>query len=452
MSTPRLATRLTILAIPLTVALCCGCSSTGGVSFPLGPFARNADPVSDHDAWWKANANRKVFVPGKGYAIEGTPGYFDENGRLFAEGAEQAALVASQSSVESSSGFSLKKFHPTVALEGLKSAVGQGPNEQRARAIFEEGETLFRKQAFASAAGKFAGALKRSTDPALRQQAIFMQGESHFFADEYPEANDAYSLLVKEYPASRDFDKVIARQFDLARYWQQYHEAQPHWPITPNLFDKTRHTFDTLGHALKVFENIRLNDPTGPFSDDALMSAANAHFKQGNYEQADYHYGLLRREYPKSEHQFEAHLLGLQAKLRRYQGPDYSGSGLEEAEKLVKQLLTQFPTEVQAERERIERIRAELVAQQALRDWTMAEYYAGGKHYGSARYYYELVAGKYPDTQLARQSRDRLAEYQSEPATPPVKLAWLVDAYSSDSSAEKKTAVATAPQGSGTRR
>ena len=50
------------------------------------------------------------------------------------------------------------------------------------------------------------------------------------------------------------------------------------------------------------------------------MATANAHFVNGRWDDADYHYGLLRTEYPKSEHQFQAHLLGLRCKLLRYQG------------------------------------------------------------------------------------------------------------------------------------
>ena len=72
------------------------------------------------------------------------------------------------------------------------------------------------------------------------------------------------------------------------------------------------------------------------------MATANIYFDRGRFDDADYHYTLLRREYPRSELQFEAHLLGLQAKLRKYQGEDYDGTPLEEAKTLVKQLRSQF--------------------------------------------------------------------------------------------------------------
>ena len=92
-----------------------------------------------------------------------------------------------------------------------------------------------------------------------------------------------------------------------------------------------------------------MNDPTGPRADDAIMATANIYFRQGKYEDADYHYSLLRREYPRSEFQFEAHLLGLQSKMRKYQGADYDGTPLEEAKDLVKQLHVQFAGQLKPE-------------------------------------------------------------------------------------------------------
>ncbi len=219
---------------------------------------------------------------------------------------------------------------------------------------------------------------------------------------------------------------------------------EPHWPVTPNITDKTRHGFDTIGQALRVYENIRLNDPTGPLADDALMATANTYFKLGRYEDADYHYGLLRREYPRSQHQFEAHLLGLQSKLRKYQGPDYDGTALDEAEKLAKQLVTQFPDRVGAERERMQKTRAEVSAQRALRAWTRAEYYAKGKYYGAAKAYYQKIVDNYSDSKLAEESRTRLAALDGQPDRPPQRVAWLANLFPESGG---DTAVASRPGG-----
>ena len=51
---------------------------------------------------------------------------------------------------------------------------------------------------------------------------------------------------------------------------------------------------------------------------------------------------MLRKEYPKSEHQLKAHLLALEAKQHIYQGPLYDGTPLKEAGEIADQTLLRF--------------------------------------------------------------------------------------------------------------
>jgi len=185
-----------------------------------------------------------------------------------------------------------------------------------------------------------------------------------------------------------------------------------------------------MGHAIKTYENIRMNDPTGPRADDAIMATAGIYFRKGRYEDADYNYALVRREYPRSEFQFEAHLLGLQAKLRKYQGADYDGTPLEEAQTLVRQLRTNFAGQLSAEeRDRLKTVSAQLNQELASRDMQMAQFYDGTKNFGSAKTYYAEVINKYPDSKLASQARERFAQLEGEPDFPEKRLAWFVDLF-----------------------
>jgi outer membrane protein assembly factor BamD (BamD/ComL family) len=278
---------------------------------------------------------------------------------------------------------------------------------------------------------------------------MFWKAESLFFADQYPEANDQIMELVKKYPGTRHLGKVMAREFAIAKYWQEHHMADPHWPVTPNVTDSTRHRFDTLGHALKAYEHIRLSDPTGDLADDALLATANSYFLRGRFDDADYHYTLLRQEYPKSEHQLKAHLLGLQSKMMKYQGSDYDGTSLDEAEKLVTQLLTQFsPQELGENRERVMKLRAEIAAQQALRSWNRAEYYAKGRYYAAARFYYQQIVKEHPTTKLAMESRERLESYQSLPDRPTPPVQWLASAFTGGPTGEESEPLPPPPRSS----
>jgi outer membrane protein assembly factor BamD (BamD/ComL family) len=257
---------------------------------------------------------------------------------------------------------------------------------------------------------------------------MFQMGEAYFFAENYAKANDCYEKLIRKYPNSPHLDNVITRQFSIARYWEQYQDYNPNWVTTPNLIDNKRPLFDTLGRAMKIYENIRMNDPTGPLADDAIMATANSYFRRGRYNDADYQYDLLRKDYPRSDHQYNAHVLGLQCKLRKYQGPDYDGTPLEEAKQLVKQQKIQFAGQLdEAQRQRLAETDAMLNKELATREFQMAEHFDNIEEYGSAKFYYAQVIRNHPQSPLAEQSRERITALAGLPDRPTSSLEPLLN-------------------------
>jgi len=294
-----------------------------------------------------------------------------------------------------------------------KKLVGRGPNEAVARAALAEADALYRDRRYAEAIAKYKMAIDRWPDSVTEEDAMWGLAECWFFTDRYPKAEDGYDELVKKYPNTRHLDRIAQRQFIIGQYWIAL-DRKKHLPLlVPNLADRSRPLFDTKGRAVKAFEHVRLNDPRGALADDSIMAEANAHFLDRQWIDADYYYSLLRSEYPDSEFLLQAHLLGLQAKLRAYQGPGYEGGVLDEAEMLADQTLVQFPDQLSKDdQDRLLTTRAEVAAQQALRHWERAEFYAKGKHYTSARIYYALIARDRPQTLLAQKARDRLGDIE----------------------------------------
>ncbi len=383
------ARNLMILAVCLaTVGGCARFKGSEIAKTPLTP---------EQAQWWADNRHRAQYFRGKGYYVEGTSGFFDHEGRRVTDDLGSVA--------EDEGGGFLERMAPKRLVADAKKAVGKGPNEEVAKQALVEGDELFRQKKFAEAADAYRTAYKRWPDSPLEEEALFKAGESEFFADRYVKAEDEYELLVKKFPSTQYLGQLIERRFAIARYWEAQDRAHPKFVLVPNLWNKTLPRFDTGGHGVRVYEKIRLDDPIGPRADDAVMATANYYFLKGRWDDADYHYGLLRSEFPKSEHQFQAHLLGLRCKLLRYQGPAYDGTSLNEAEDLATQLLTQFGPELQKERDRVVQVRADIRNQRALREWDMAEFYAKNSYYGAARHYYAKVIEDYPDTKLAEQAR-----------------------------------------------
>lgn len=319
-----------------------------------------------------------------------------------------------------------------------KRMIGQGPNRSISRDQYDQGTAAYnaaselegdaRVQKFTEAAQHFVTAADRWPDSSLEQDALFMAGDCYYFADHYVEANRQYEQLIKKYPNSRHLDVVEARRFIIARYWLKMNDESPY--LTGfNFTDPERPWFDTRGNALRVYDKIRIDDPTGKLSDDATFAAANDRFQKGEWEKADELYTDLVTAFPDSEHQFDAHFLGLKAKLNTYRGADYEGSSLDEAEKLIKQMRRMFPRDSAKEREFLDRSFAEIRYKKAERIWKNAQYYDNRSEYGAAKYYYAIVLREYDDTPFAERSKRRVDELRSQPDEPPQRLAWLVNLF-----------------------
>jgi outer membrane protein assembly factor BamD (BamD/ComL family) len=236
---------------------------------------------------------------------------------------------------------------------------------------------------------------------------------------------------LKKYSNSRHLDVAVQREFALGRYWEQLQDKSPLFVIQPNLTDGSRPRFDTFGYAVQAYQNVRMYDPVGPLADDSLMATAVAYFRHGRFEEAAQDFDLLRKEYPNSEHQKAAHLLGLQAKMRIYQGRYYDPTALIEAGEIADQTLTQFGGQLGAEQARVAKARKQILEEKANREYAMGEFYDKQKYYGAARIYYQGLIENYPTSERAKDARARLDAIKGEPDVPPNYFKWLTDIFPS---------------------
>jgi tetratricopeptide (TPR) repeat protein len=313
----------------------------------------------------------------------------------------------------------------------------QQENSQRAGELYREADGQFKiassKQSedridtFQSAADLFASAAEASPGTALEQDALFMQAESLFFAEDYRAATETYQTLQKNFPRNRHIDRVASRLFSISDYWIGTVTGGKNSWFKVNLSDDKRPRYDANGHAIRVLDQIRFDDPTGRLADDATMRAASEYLRQEKYTDADEFLTDLRESFPDSEHLFLAHMLGIQCKLELYAGPAYSGLVLEEADKLVQQTRERFPAKMQdkSNSESVAMAAAEIAFHRAGRYAYRAKYRERQKKYGAARVYYNLLLKEYPNTPQAETARTRLAEIEKYPDVPKQRLSWL---------------------------
>lgn len=338
-----------------------------------------------------------------------------------------------------------------TSMDKVKSVfVEPEPNENQARELFAHAESAFnaaaqqqgseRAAGFSEAAALYKQAAYLAPGTPLEEDGLMMSAESHFFADEYVEAGDGYDELVEGFSRTRHMDKVGNRRFQIAQYWLA--KAKSSRAVVPNFTDDQFPTTDTFGYAEKMLNKIRFDDSTGKLADDATMAAGIANFEKGKFSNADEMFTDIRRNFPSSEHQFQAHLFGLKSKQMMYAGPEYSGTVLDEAEKLVKQMFALFPNQIEEHREYLNNALKEIRLQKANREFIMAQFYDNREEYGAARLYYDRVAKEFSDTSLGTQSQQRIQQISGLPNEPAQKLKWLEAAFPEDDGARAKPLLA----------
>ncbi len=325
----------------------------------------------------------------------------------------------------------VERFSPTRVAAQLR---GEEPDKDAAQAIFLQAEDQFRaaasaqgdsrREAFEEAASLYGKAAARGEGFPVEEDALWMIAESHFFADNYAKASDAYGKLIKRYPNTQHLDGVDSRRFKIAEYWVEYEKSKG-GNFSPNFLDDRLPVMDKFGHAAKLFDRIRFDDPTGELSDDATMALAVAYFERGKYAKADELFSDIRENFPSSQHQFDAHLLGLKAKMLNYEGPDYDGGPLDEAEEIIRNLAVQFPEQASQQHELLDKAYKDIRLQKAQREYDIAQYYDRRKEYRAARMHYENVHREYGDTNLAVEAESRLAQIKGLPDVPKQSLEWL---------------------------
>ena len=314
---------------------------------------------------------------------------------------------------------------------------GSSDGGSKAQDLYKQGDAVFRsamekpkkdaEKDYNRASKFFAKAAKAAPGSALEQDALFMQAESLFFANRLTAATDIFQKLQKEHPRSRHNDLVAARLFAISRYWIDAARAGDDSWYKFNLTDSKRPAYDAKGHAIRVLDQIRYDDPTGRLADDATMAAAAEYIRLEDFEKADEFLTDLRLTFTDSDHLFLAHLLGIKCKLELYAGPSYSGLVLVEAEDLVKKTRQRFPDRI-AEKEysdMLAKASAEVAFLRAQRLAYRATYRENRGENGAAKAYYEQLVADHPNTPQAESARKRLPDLAGKPAKPKRQMQWL---------------------------
>ncbi len=333
----------------------------------------------------------------------------------------------------------LDDFAPSQLATTLKIRT-HGTDAISAKQNFEEGQRLYttgiaqldadpsgegHKQSFVDAANQFRMAAARMPDSQIEEDALYFEGESYFFADRYVQSNRAFEKLVANYSGTRHLDKAEHRRYAIAVYWLQLADSS----FMPNLVDPKRPKTSLASEGRRILHRIRIDDPTGKLADDATLALGKAFMTADRFYEAADTFEDLRKNYPGSEHQFTAHLLELEARLKGYQGKSYDDTPLRKADEIMKNIVRLFPQECEGQLEYLETQATLIQNQIAERDYSMGQYFEGRGENRAAKIYYEKVAEKYQHTPLGESINEQIEKVAALPPKPDQPIQWLVDVF-----------------------
>ncbi|MFO0958998.1 MAG: outer membrane protein assembly factor BamD [Isosphaeraceae bacterium] len=297
--------------------------------------------------------------------------------------------------------------------QGWKMA--PAPPDPAAEKEYEAAMELYQQGSLEQAEKAFDKLARNKKLTAVGEDSQFYLAECQFQRKRYVRAHDTYDELIKVYGnGTKHLDKVVKREYEIGKIWLADSDpnARPEDKLPASaVFTGGRPLVDAHGFALKAFEHVRHHDPLGPLADDAALSIAEQHYRDGDYDTAAIYFDELIASHPKSPLVKRAMLSSIDSKMKAYMGPDYDGTGLQQASKSIDKAKTYFPElKVSTEDDpgSLDHTLDLIDDQMAERTFAVGEYYRRAGNVSGARYYFEWVTKKWPKSPWSRKAQDQL--------------------------------------------
>jgi len=356
----------------------------------------------------------------------------DGKGRLF------RALLAGLVGCAGATGCqSLGWFEPKAPPPPAESLVlrGDGLVEEKppAPGSVEEklagAHELFRRGEYDIAGDLYHSLRDKKTNPErVLVEATYYEAECLRLQARYPKAADTYSLLITTWPSNPYKEQAAQHLYEIANFWLEdtrtrmketrEKREKKRWWVTPQYFhmDKNKPFADEEGRAIQKLELVHLADIDNSLglADRALFLAGAVHFFNENYKEAEHYLSQIHNAYPNSPLAQQSLELAIIAKTNSTGGAEYDSRKVAEARELVQAAFNNYPQLREHKEEFLSSKLLGINAQQAEKDYKIAEFYRRTGHPGSAWFYYELVVRRYPKTEHAKLALQKKEELRAK--------------------------------------
>lgn len=252
-----------------------------------------------------------------------------------------------------------------------------------------------------SKACKLASKWIKANDDAeeFMDDALAIKAEALFCKNRYYKAMVVYEELLDDYPASRHFEHAINKHVDIAKMF---------------LGGKKRLIWGFIAvgakaEAIAILEKVADRWPGSELAATAIVMQGDYYYEKSRYVEAQETYRLIAEHYRNSSHYAHGLLRCAESTHAQYGGKCYDASALEDARIRYLNFASLFPGKAHelGVSHRLELIELERVE----KEFEIADFYRRTHKIDPARYYWQSICERWPDSPLASRSKMLLEGY-----------------------------------------
>ncbi|MDE3084460.1 MAG: outer membrane protein assembly factor BamD, partial [Verrucomicrobiota bacterium] len=287
-------------------------------------------------------------------------------------------------------------------IEGGVLSAFAGPEARNALDLMNKARDAEEKHNYGTALSAYTKVTKKYPNSIYAPEAFYRTAKIRLVRKQYYKAFDAFQEIITRYPNTKRFNEIIGEQYHVAALL--LNGARNYvWGLFPLFSDRAK--------GVNYCEQLIVNAPYNDYSPLALMDAIAGH--EGADEVAEAIDGLDRfiNNYPQNQLAPNAYLKLASIHAGLVEGADYDQYPTREAITFYQDFMILFPGDhnIGEAQKGLDRMKT-VLAQSKMQ---MADFYFYKRsNFVAARVFYNEAVTAYPDSDIAKKAKQRLAEVE----------------------------------------
>lgn len=236
----------------------------------------------------------------------------------------------------------------------------------------------------------------------FNEDSLFYKAVAYFHLGNFEKSDECFSAYLKGASLPRRFEEALGYKFEIAEKFRSG-EKLPllGWKGLPKLASSKE-------KAVKIYDEIIATMPHHELSAKALFGKGKILFKDKSFKQSIDTLKTLIKRFPKNNLAIESYIIIAKVYLRQCQEEYPDVDFLDLAEINFRNFCKDFPSEPR--QEEVQKVLLEMKSVYADHLYEIADFFLRTKKPKAAAIYYHQIIKKYPDSNAADKSKEKLSK------------------------------------------